>query len=63
MNEEAGKPGRAAWRDVTVGDVDGSARRAFELGGAVFDGPRKIDGRDFRVIRDPADAVLARITP
>ena len=48
---------------VTVADVEASARRAAELGGAVLDGPRQMDGRDFCVIRDPAGAVLGLITP
>lgn len=48
---------------VTVADVEASARSAVELGGAVLDGPRKMDERSFCVIRDPAGAVLGLISP
>src|SRR5262245_45225705 len=44
---------------VTVTDVETSAKRAVELGGAVLDGPRPAGGGRFAVIRDPAGAVVA----
>lgn len=42
---------------VVVEDVERSAARATELGGAVLDGPRAIGGGTMAVIRDPAGAV------
>ncbi|MGH9323811.1 MAG: VOC family protein [Vicinamibacteria bacterium] len=48
---------------VQVADVDASARRAVELGGAVIDGPRGMGSHQFCVIRDPAGAVLALVGP
>ena len=49
---------------ITVADVDRSAARCVELGGAVLAGPRDMCslGR-FCVIRDPAGAVAALFTP
>ena len=44
---------------VTVEDVEQSAGRCVELGGEVIDGPRKMGGGRFCVIRDPAGAVAA----
>jgi hypothetical protein len=48
---------------VQVEDVEASARRARELGGAVVDGPRGMGSLRFCVIRDPAGAVLALVGP
>jgi len=48
---------------VQVEDVEASAQRARELGGAVVDGPRAMGALRFSVIRDPAGAVLALIGP
>lgn len=48
---------------ITVEDVDESARRAAEQGGAVIDGPRDMGGGRFAVIRDPAGAVCALYAP
>jgi predicted enzyme related to lactoylglutathione lyase len=48
---------------VQVEDVEASARRAAELGGAVVDGPRGMGSLRFCVIRDPAGAVLALVGP
>ena len=47
---------------VQVEDVEASARRAQELGGAVLDGPRGMGSLHFCVIRDPAGAVLALVS-
>ncbi len=44
---------------ITVDDVDASAAKAVELGGAVLDGPRDMGYGRFAVIRDPAGAVCA----
>lgn len=44
---------------VTVADVEVSARRAVERGGAVVVGVREMGGGRMCVIRDPAGAVLA----
>jgi uncharacterized protein len=44
---------------ITVEDVDASAEKAVELGGAVLDGPRDMGYGRFAVIRDPAGAVCA----
>lgn len=44
---------------ITVESVEASARACVERGGAVVDGPRKMGGRLFCVIRDPAGAVAA----
>jgi len=46
---------------VTVADVEASAARCVELGGALVDGPRPMEGKPFCVVRDPAGAVLALI--
>lgn len=42
-----------------VEDVEASAARCVELGGAILDGPRDMGGGAFCVIRDPAGAVCA----
>ncbi len=49
---------------ITVEDVDQSARRCVDLGGAVLVGPKDMgpSGR-YCVIRDPAGAVAALFTP
>jgi uncharacterized protein len=47
---------------VQVEDVEGSARRAMELGGRVIDGPRSMGSNRFCVIRDPAGAVVALVS-
>jgi uncharacterized protein len=47
---------------VQVENVEASARRAQELGGAVVDGPRGMGSLQFCVIRDPAGAVLALVS-
>jgi predicted enzyme related to lactoylglutathione lyase len=44
---------------INVEDVDASAQKACELGGAVLDGPRMMGAGRFAVIRDPAGAVCA----
>ena len=44
---------------VAVDDVEASAARCRELGGAVIDGPRPMGESTFCVVRDPAGAVLA----
>ena len=44
---------------INVDDVDASAAKAVELGGAVLDGPREMGYGRFAVIRDPAGAVCA----
>jgi predicted enzyme related to lactoylglutathione lyase len=46
-----------------VEDVEASARRCVELGGAILDGPRDMGGGSFCVIRDPAGAVCALYRP
>jgi predicted enzyme related to lactoylglutathione lyase len=46
---------------IVVEDVAESARRCLKLGGAVLDGPRRMGGQGFCVIRDPAGAVAALI--
>lgn len=48
---------------ITVEDVDRSAARCVELGGAVIAGPRLLSGGRFCVIRDPAGAVCALYSP
>jgi predicted enzyme related to lactoylglutathione lyase len=48
---------------VAVEDIDESARKAVELGGAVLAGPRALGGGRFCVIRDPAGAVCALYAP
>ena len=48
---------------VQVKDVAKSARKAEALGGAIVDGPRDMGGATFCVIRDPAGAVCALISP
>ncbi|MCB9857917.1 MAG: VOC family protein [Phycisphaerales bacterium] len=48
---------------ITVEDVAASAKTCIDNGGAVLDGPRKMSGRLFAVIRDPAGAVAAIIEP
>jgi predicted enzyme related to lactoylglutathione lyase len=46
-----------------VEDVEASAARCTELGGAVLDGPRDMGGGQFCVIRDPAGAICALYRP
>ncbi len=46
-----------------VEDVDASAARCAELGGAILDGPREMGGGRFCVIRDPAGAICALYRP
>ena len=46
-----------------VEDVDASAARCVELGGAIVDGPRDMGAGRFCVIRDPAGAVCALYRP
>jgi predicted enzyme related to lactoylglutathione lyase len=48
---------------VQAEDVEASAERTRELGGAVVDGPRGMGSLRFCVIRDPAGAVLALVGP
>jgi uncharacterized protein len=47
---------------VAVEDVDESARRCRDLGGAVVDGPRPMGRWRFAVIRDPAGAYAALLS-
>jgi uncharacterized protein len=47
---------------VQVDDVNAAAERCREAGGSVVDGPRKMGGQDFCVIKDPAGAVLALVS-
>lgn len=42
---------------ITVADIEASARKCVELGGAVIDGPKDMGGGRICVIRDPAGAV------
>lgn len=46
---------------VNVASVAESLERVKALGGRVVDGPRKLGGRDFACIQDPAGAYLALI--
>jgi uncharacterized protein len=46
---------------VAVEDVTASAAACEALGGKLLDGPRKMNGKDFCVIQDPAGAVMALI--
>jgi predicted enzyme related to lactoylglutathione lyase len=46
---------------VNVESVPASLEKVLALGGSVIDGPRKLGGRDFACIRDPAGAYLALI--
>lgn len=46
---------------VAVEDVAAGAANCERLGGKILDGIRKMNGKDFCVIRDPARAVLALI--
>ena len=49
---------------ITVEDVDASAARCEELGGAVLLGPKRMGGHGrYCVIRDPAGAVAALFAP
>lgn len=48
---------------ITVADVDASAKKCAELGGAVLVGPKAMGGGRFAVIRDPAGAVCALYRP
>lgn len=47
---------------ITVADADAAAKKVVELGGEIMDGPRKMGGGRFCVIRDPAGAVCALIS-
>uniref|UniRef100_A0A832MMV0 VOC family protein n=1 Tax=Eiseniibacteriota bacterium TaxID=2212470 RepID=A0A832MMV0_UNCEI len=48
------------WRvHIVVEDVDGSAARAAEPGGALRDGPRAAGGGTFALVRDPAGKAFA----
>lgn len=47
---------------ITVEDVDKSAARAVELGGAIIHGPRMLGDSRFCVIQDPSGAVAALIS-
>lgn len=47
---------------VTVEDVDGSARRAVDLGGQILDGPRAMGENRFCVVKDPTGAVIGLIS-
>lgn len=44
---------------VRVANIAESAAQCTKLGGKILDGPRRMGGRDFCVIQDPAGAVLA----
>ena len=46
---------------ITVADVEQSAKDCVELGGKIIDGPRKVCGKSFYVIQDPAGAFAALI--
>lgn len=46
---------------IAVADVSVSIREVEANGGKVIDGPRKMSGKDFCVIQDPAGAVIALI--
>lgn len=46
---------------VQVDDVNECAEKCKQLGGTILDGPRKMAGSNFCVIKDPAGAVLALI--
>jgi predicted enzyme related to lactoylglutathione lyase len=48
---------------ITVEDVDFASAKCVELGGTILDGPRKMGYSDFCVIKDPAGAICALITP
>jgi len=48
---------------IQVEDVAGRATACRELGGRVLHGPRRMGGRVFCVIQDPAGAVAALIGP
>jgi predicted enzyme related to lactoylglutathione lyase len=48
---------------ITVPDVQSAAEKCKELGGEVVAGPRKMSGKLWCVIRDPAGAVAALIEP
>lgn len=48
---------------IVVEDVDESAARAVELGGALLAGPRDMGGGRFAVVRDPAGAAFALYAP
>lgn len=47
---------------VAVEDVNKSAETCKQIGGKVIDGPRKMGGKDFCIIQDPAGAILALIS-
>ena len=44
---------------VRVESVADSIEQCIKLGGEVIEGPRKLSGSDFCIIKDPAGAVLA----
>lgn len=46
---------------VAVEEVTASVKACEDKGGKVIDGPRKMGGKDFAVLQDPAGAVLAVI--
>jgi len=48
---------------IHVSDVDASASRAEELGGAIVDGPRNMGAGRFCVIKDTAGAICALWNP
>lgn len=48
---------------ITVADAYAAAEQCIALGGSVLDGPRKMGYSDFCVIKDPAGAICALITP
>lgn len=48
---------------ISVADVDAAAQRCTELGGRILDGPRAMGPSRFCVVRDPAGAVAALISP
>ena len=47
---------------VRVASATASAEQCLKLGGEVLDGPRKMGGNNFCVIKDPAGAVLALVS-
>jgi predicted enzyme related to lactoylglutathione lyase len=47
---------------VRVENVAGSAEQCKKMGGEVLDGPRRVGGSNFCVIKDPAGAVMALLS-
>jgi predicted enzyme related to lactoylglutathione lyase len=47
---------------VRVESVADSAERCKKMGGEVLDGPRRMGGSNFCVIKDPAGAVMALLS-